>query len=497
MLQFQIAEVYDLATLLPLLASDPTVAVPPVFGTGRVGRQLLLTLQWSPSGALAGTAVERIYGLTSTPVELVGTATLLQQPGATLAGFALRLPPDMPPGTTRNPGTVPSGCSATCVGTMAHCIFYNPADGSGWMRRGFPLHSFFMSNDGIGNFHLGSGTGTSAYADETTLCSTDLGADWRADNVPGTLPARCVSAPDIQCARYMGANSLTEVDPLRMQVAHDVARSWTEVFSLIGNDSMVAAYRNSYSLTNPRAEMRSAYAHARKAYDAGLARIFDPRLLEELRGVTSSAASGNSPITLRVNDRIALRRAAGLLSGSMSATAEIINVDAATTAAPSRDTYRSRVTQDALLSWFQVAILADLDARWRPALNDATAEVTQLASLLTTTDRAAALFLPGVNPLGIPDSYVPLRARNAGDMDSATNYERIAALNAAPAMTTATTDEALAMSATRNYDQMADQVLTAVHTTTMQYVGQIAQLCGDDFFQGDMLPADLGVCGAT
>ncbi|MEI8257011.1 MAG: hypothetical protein WCJ30_15160, partial [Deltaproteobacteria bacterium] len=266
---------------------------------------------------------------------------------------------------------------------------------------------------------------------------------------------------------------------------------WTEVFGLIGNDAMVRAYRAGFGSTSPAAAMRTEYVSARKAFDTGLSRVFSPALLEELRACTRGVAAGGT-MASRPNDRIALRHLADLLGGSLLASAEILRIDESTTA--NLETLRPAVEMDSLLFWFSMAIVADLDARWRTS--DSVAEVLQLGPILTTLDQRIASLDPRLNALGIPREYVPVQSRST-PTDTRTNYERLAD-TARTAVADVTLAEATAAGAQRTFDLARDQIVTALAEAKTRYSEDISALCGNAFIVAGGTPdTDLSHCGTT
>lgn len=489
----RLVQVLDGATLRSLLSESESV-----FGARTVGRELQFNLQRTSEGRIEGEAIERITGLTSEPIELVGTVSFTRLPGAAAPMFVVGATPALPMGPARSAGTLPMNCTLPAV-CVAPATTQQKRDCVGQlMATGFPLHVVHAATEGTG-FRVGSlaPPGQTAYSVASENCVADLdeprNATWRLDIVPPASRGACANFAMLQCARHQGATLFRDADPERAQVAHDVARAWGEAFSLIGNESMVLAWKASVGASStPASDMRTQFVVARRAYDAGLARIFDPRMLEELRAATPSVVASapyyasTSPAR---NDRIALRRAADLLGGSLRATNEIISIDRITSA--TRPTFRDDVTRDAVLLWIESAILADLDARWRPS-DQPVAEVSQLGAVLTTLDRTVASLDANNNALGVAREYVPIIARDPSSTQS--NYALLEAA-ARTSVMTAQSSEATARNATRAFDTSLDTIRQSQMEAETRYLGQITDICGAAFVSGTNVSHDISQCG--
>lgn len=491
----RVVQVLDASTLRSLLPESASV-----FNARSVGRELSLELRRGADGRLEGEAIERIIGLTGEPIELVGTASFNRLPDAPTPMFVVSASPTLPTPPSRDPGPLPSNCvlPPTCGATQTNttkreCIRQMFADG-------FPLHVFHATTE-TGAFRLDRPvmSGQSPYSVASQDCTQDLdqarNANWRGDGLPPSGAGRCANFAQLQCARFAGASVFRDADVERAQVAHDVTRAWGELFGLIGNESMVSAWKASVGMSStPASDMRTHFVAARRAYDAGLARMFDPRVLEELRAASSSVvASRPYYSTSAQNDRAALRRMADLLGGSLRATNEIVSIDRITSA--SRPTFRDDVTRDALLLWFETAIVADLDARWRP-MDQPVPEVLSLGAVLSSLDRTVASLDPANNALGVSREYVPLVSRAGGDTMSP-NFVLLQSA-ATMAVDRAAAAENAARTATRTFDAQLDAIMQGRLQAEQQYLDQIRAICGASFVSGDppMVQTDLSRCGA-
>jgi hypothetical protein len=490
----RLVQVLDATTLRSLLNESASV-----FGARTVGRELQFTLQRTSEGRVEGEAVERITGLTSEPIELVGSVSFSRVPNAPTPMFVVGTNPTLPMGPARDPGPLPLNCTLPAV-CLATTTIQQKRDCVGQlMATGFPLHVVHAAMEGAA-FRVDSlaPPGQSSYSVASQNCVADLdearNPTWRLDGLPPAMRGQCANFAMLQCARHQGASLFRDADPERAQVAHDVTRAWGEAFSLIGNESMVAAWKASVAASStPASDMRTHFVAARRAYDAGLARIFDPRMLEELRAATPAvvaAAPYYANTSPGRNDRIALRRAADLLGGSLRATNEIVSLDRITSS--TRPTFRDDVTRDAVLLWIESAIIADLDARWRPA-DQPVAEVSQLGAVLTALDRTVASLDPNNNALGVSREYVPLIARTGG-MVTQTNYELLEAA-ATAAVGVARSSEDTARNATRTFDAQLDAIQQGQMEAELRYLGQIRDICGASFVTGTTVQRDLAQCG--
>ncbi len=490
----RVVQVLEASTLRSLLPESPSV-----FGARSVGRELTLELRRSVDGRLEGEAVERIIGLTGEPIELVGTASFNRLPDAPTPMFVVSATPTLPSPPARDPGPIPSNCvlPPSCATTQPNvmkrdCVRQMFADG-------FPMHVFHSATE-TGAFRLDRPvmSGQSPYSVASQDCTQDLdlmrNATWRGDVLPPVSAGRCANFAQLQCVRYAGASIFRDADVERAQVAHDVTRAWGELFGLVGNESMVSAWKASVGMSStPASDMRTHFVAARRAYDAGLARMFDPRVLEELRVASSSVVAARPYYsTTAQNDRTALRRMADLLGGALRATNEIVSIDRITSA--SRPTFRDDVTRDALLLWFETAIVADLDARWRP-MDQPVPEVLSLGAVLTSLDRTVASLDPSNNALGVSREFVPLVSRAGGDTMSP-NFVLLQSA-ATMAVDRAASAENAARNASRTFDSQLDAITQGRLQAEQQYLDQIRAICGASFVSGDppTVQTDLSMCG--
>ncbi|MBL8682390.1 MAG: hypothetical protein JNK05_24705 [Myxococcales bacterium] len=502
-----------------LLAESPSV-----FDGRSIGRELQVELERSADGQVSGTVVERIVGLTSEPVEVVGTIALTRNTEQMVPEFAVGSAPTLPTGPTRTAGALPRLCDPDAFGTAMYSTPSGPvsvpydcrASATLAQRRecvkrylwdGFALHRFHGATamvEGSSSFALPQTASMMSaippYGVLAPPCIAQLQSPTLRDDLPQVVPAppagqQCVAAAAVQCARYIGATRFGASDPERAQATHDAARAWGELFGLLGNESMVQAWRDSFDATDPSGRMRRSFVEARRRYDAGLFRVLNPATFEELRAISAANATGRATYfdsSVGANDRIALRRAADLLRGSLRATSEIVGIDRG--AAGMRATLRNNVPRDAVLLWVQVALLADLDARWRGG-NPALPEVVQLGSALESLDRSARSLADDANPLGVSDTSVPLYSRPSGEMLA--NFE-LARNVASNAVMNALSSDQRARMAVRQFDVAEDQVLSAQRDVRLRYRSELRAICGNDFApEGSDTLLGLERCGAT
>lgn len=459
---------------------------PSIFESRPIGRELDLQLTSASAGILSGVAIETIYGLTSTPLRIVGRIDLRRSPGD-VSGLVVGSPPTMPPGPTRGAGTplTPTPCPSECAASLTTTYAGRQACVLRSLEAGFPLHRFYETTPIDGSFgHMGNATTpNNPFPAAIGHCESERGALRGSDYTPAAV---CVNPQLLDCARYFGATLFAETSAERMLSALNVAQAWGELFQLSGNDAMVRAYQQPYSSTNPTLDMETQYGLARRSYDAGLWRIFRPELLEELRGVRpmQAAASGHP----------ALASIGRLLAGSIQATSEVVDIQRAGEAADTVAALRDRVVEDSLIQWFATAIVADLDGRWRTG-PDPAPEVASLGAVLTILDHKVASFDPNVNPLGIPRSYVPLLApRSPTDVDS--NFDRLLLL-ARDDAARVQADDGTALNARNRLDGAADQAMGEITQARTRYEADLQAVCGNDFVQSGVVQSDLALCGAT
>ncbi|MDP3278626.1 MAG: hypothetical protein Q8Q09_25780 [Deltaproteobacteria bacterium] len=497
---------------------------PSVFDGRPIGRELQVELQRSAEGQVSGTVVERIVGLTGEPIEVLGTIALTRNTEQRVPEFAVGSVPTLPAGPSRSTGALPRLCDPDAFGVASYAtpgglvaVPYDcrPSATLGQRREcmkryfwdGFALHRFHGANasvEGSSSFVLPRTPsmmstmppyGVLAPPCIAQLQSTTLREDFAQVAPVPPMGQQCVAAAAVQCARYVGAARFAASDPERGQAAHDAARVWGELFGLLGNESMVQAWRDSFDATDPSGRMRRAFVEARRRYDAGLFRIFDAATFEELRAISAANATGRPTYfdaSVGANDRIALRRASDLLRGSLRATSEMIDIDRG--AAGMRETLRSNVPRDAVLLWIQVALLADLDARWRGG-NPALPEVIQLGSALESLDRSVRSLADDSNPLGVADNSVPLFSRPGGE--TGTNFDLARAVAANTLMNALATDQR-ARTAVRQFDAAEDQVTSAQRDVRLRYRSELRALCGNDYApEGSDLVLDLDRCGSS
>lgn len=472
----------------------------PVFGSRALGRELELNLRINRRGELTGDSIERIHGLTSTPVEIVGTVALRLAAGSTVASFAAPSPPTMPAGPARA-----RGASAYCEGEFTDSYFECTSPSATQARRqqcitsllssAFPLHRFYQNDESTSSaFRLPDSipmgmTPASPYAVWTQNCRNDF-----AGNIYSDRDARsrlCVNSMLLSCANYAASGLFRETDPERTQAAHDTARAWGETFAMLGNEAMVAGWRTAVLADATNQRIKTDFTAARDAYEAGLVRFFRPELFEELRGALPAVVNGSAfyavPVGSRPNDRIALRRLADLVGGTMRATNEVVRLESVVPGTD-RSTLQQRFQKDALLLWLESALTADLDARWRTSpTSDSVGEVQQLAAVLTSLDSTIGALAPEMTPLGFPISFVRLLPAEPGNF--ANNYA-----NAMMKVTEATSDEASARAATREFDAAQDRVQTALVEASSSFRSAITGLCGANALTGSTFT--FGQCGS-
>ncbi len=483
-----------ISQLFPTLHSLFLLTSPSIFENRPIGRELDLQLTSASTGTLSGVAVETIYGLTSTPLRLVGRIDLRRSPGD-VTGLVVGSPPTMPPGPTRGAGTppgtppatptMPAPCPSECAASLTTTYAGRQACVLRSLEAGFPLHRFYEPTPMDGSFgHMGDATTpNNPFPAAIGHCEAERGTLRGSDYTPAAV---CVNPQLLDCARYFGATLFAETSADRMMNALNVAQAWGELFKLSGNDAMVRAYQQPYSSTNPTLDMETQYSLARRSFDAGLWRIFRPELLEELRGVR--------PMQAAANGHPALASIGRLLAGSIHATSEVVDIQRAGAAGGAVAALRDRVVEDSLIQWFATAIVADLDGRWRTG-PDPAPEVASLGAVLTILDHKLASFDPNVNPLGIPRWYVPLLAPRS-PTDVASNFDRLL-LEARDDAMSVQADDVTALNARNRFDGAADQALGEVTQARTRYEGDLQLVCGNAFVQSGVVESDLTLCGAT
>jgi hypothetical protein len=518
---FTLAEVIDGQPGAPA-SSLYSADSPSVFGstpsTAReIGRRLQLTLTLASDGTLSGSTAETIYGLTSTPVEIDGTASFRLNSAATVASFGMPAAITMPTGPTRGIGAAPVGCPSLsaagfpvlsvagagyCAGTTAEaqweCVAGDGTTNSGELQVGFPLDPFYTASP-QGGFSLTAVPmgATSAYEAASTLCSGDVGTNPRVLSAPalmtGSTEASCADTAAIDCGRYLAGATLATTHPaLASQGAMYAAQAYAELFELLGNQSAVTALGDRLSATTPTTTYRGDILSSRTFYDDALFYIFDPRLFEELRATTASNAQvGPLP---EANDRTALRRAAESLTRSAQETAKALQIDFSSTT--NATALHASAQADATLYFIQAALLADLEARWRTGISTPLPEVAQFASMISGYDQQLQGISSTATPLGVPTAYVPLLANSASGPGSTTNYERLYAIAQTSVATSVAADQAAADDV-RLFDTEEAAVTQQIEADETAQLATIRGICGDSFIVGGAPNPDITQCGAN
>ena len=492
---FVIEEALDDASAAPLYPAESAS----VFHATNVVRELTLRLRLDDGGALAGTAVERIHGLTSTPIELAGTARFAADATATLETFEAREPLAKPTGVARDPGAAPPGCPAPIIPGCASesdserwsCLVGDPV---GVLASGYALSNFYSPGSMRApafEFTPENTSGASTpYAAVGAKCAAELPGNMRADQAGPS--STCIDLNAMACARYYSATAFTERPELAAQGSMYVARAYMELFGMLGNEALVQAATRRLSSTATTSDIRSLWLKAHSLYDAGLYRIFDPRLLEELRVVAASDAQEGPMAPVVKNDRAALRLAASSVERSESSTRRAFEIDLVT--ATDVAAMRGKAQANAVLTWLQTAVLADLDARWR-GRSEALPEVTSLGSMMRTIEQTIAATKEGATPLGVARPYVPLLARTSS-ADVKTNFERMFEI-ASGSVTRSVAADATAAASQRSFDRDAAAIGQALTDEIQEVTTQLGTICGGDFIAGGAPKQDIEQCGAT
>jgi hypothetical protein len=517
---FTLAEVADSQSVQSLYG--PSV-LQTAAGTARpIGRQLALTLTENADGSLSGTTAERIYGLTSTPVEIDGTVTFHLNANATVPTFgapaAVTMPGGPPAIALDSPfapdggltasecetGLTDAGVAACAGGTSADkwsCITGNGAPNSGVLQNGFPIDTFYSPNPQAA-FTITStpdgGTGN-AYQSAAAQCAAGLPASFRP-LTPVGRPADpgCANTGAIDCARYMALTKLAgnpsspgNNPDLAAQGVMDVARAYGELFELIGNQDAVTALGDRLTPSIATTQYRGDVLSGRQAYDAALYFILTPDLFEALRSVSASDAQ-SGPLS-RPNNEVALARAAESLTRSATQTMTALQIDLSTST--NVMTLHSQAQADATLYFVEAALLADLDARWRGGLSAPIQQVTQFAPMLSAYDQAIQGILPDYTPLGVPTEYVPLLAQSPTGPQT-NNFLSLNTTAASSVMTSVSADTT-ALNTTRTFDLEQAAATAAVTADQANQIATIVAICGESFVTNNQPNPDITQCGAN
>ncbi len=470
-----------------------------VFRQQDIGRALTLRLRLTDDGALVGTATEAIHGLTSEPVVIDGGVRLALVPSAAVDAFSAAAPVGMPVGPIRDPGSVGTTCPPStipgCEDGSWDCLV-DPEDGL--LASGFALSNFFAprsTRTPVFRFTPETTHGaTTPYAAASATCLNDLPADLRADARGATNT--CVDLERLACARWYSAATLT--GGLSHQGSMYTARAYLELFTLLANEAYVEAKTRRYTTTATASELRGLYLAAHARYGAGLYRFFDPRLFEELRAVGPLDAQLGAMSPEYDNDRIPLRLAATAIRRSHELVEASLAVDRLTT--PNVQTLRRRAQADAVLTWLQTALAAELDARWRgadPTLpsTEPLPEVLALGPLVRSMDRTIASLTDDATGIGLSRTYVPLLARTS-PADVQTNFDRLFEI-ATGSVARSVAADAKARDSQRSFDRDASAIGQALNDGLDDIVFALGGLCGNDFTTSGEPNRDIEACGKT
>lgn len=472
---------------------------PRVFVPSEVVRELTLDLVIDESGVLSGLAVEKIHGLTSTPVVLEGTARLVLQPGVTLAAFTESPAPTFPAGPSRGAGTPDSTCPpndvSACNAGSWSCLT-DPEHGL--LATGYALSNFFAYDSPrppLFDF-LPEHTvdGKTPYGVLSAQCLAEV-PDLRADASGAT--STCVDLERLACARWYSATQLA--GGLSAQGSMFTARAYGELFSMLANEAMIQATTHRFSSTATPSEMRTLYLEAHARYDALLHRLLDPRLFEELRAVDAWDAQLGAMAPELDNDRFPLRALAVAIRRSREMAMRAFEIDRIT-GTTTVENLRKRAQAGALNTWLATALAADLDARWRgEALelptNDPVTEVRELGALMRVVEREVSSLGSELSGLGLSRTYVPLLARTSS-ADVETNFSRLYEIAEESVSRSLLADEK-ARTSQRTFDRDAGVVGQALSDEAQSIVYALADLCGQDFIVGQTPKPSVEDCGRT
>ena len=496
---FVFTELLDGESAAPLY---PTVS-PSVFRPTQIGRELTLKLSIDETGSLKGTAEERIHGLTSSPVVVEGTASFTRSAQAVVPTFEAAAATPMPADLTRGVGPAPSP-SCPPAASLPECAA-TASEADRWrcliddeLPLGYLLSNFYDPQNParVPVFALPTGAAASGstYADVSAACGQELPTDLRSDThvAPPGGGTACINLQAMSCARYVAGTLFPDAPELSAQGSIYVARASLELFALVGNQALVQAGTDRLSSNASNSKIRSDLLDTRRAFDAGLYRFFNPQLLEELRAISPAIAQAGPIAPVVVNDRAPLRLAAQAVASSEAATRRAYEIDLE--GASDVTTLRHKAQANAVLTWLQIAVLADLDARWRGSA-PAIPEVTALGATVRDLDDMVTTTTPGVTPLGISSTYVPLLARSSS-ADVQTNFERIFAI-AQTSVAASVQADATASAEEREFDHDAAVIEQTLQDDIIDVQGQLQAICGNDFLDGSGAPEDLSACGQS
>ncbi|MEI8258192.1 MAG: hypothetical protein WCJ30_21145, partial [Deltaproteobacteria bacterium] len=271
-LDLRLFQLLDSTAVQPLFGLETPVAVASPLPAQPIGRELLLSLNAGPGGTLNGTVTERIHGLSASPIEMRGTARLTWMIGVAAPAITLGPVPTMPGGPSRTVGIQPAGCALLPTGAGQCSLTATPTERAacllGHMNRAFGLHTFYAPTLAPAHYTspaaspsslfalppsgtLGAG-GANPYTGTRTACQSDLGTDLRTDRDSSTGGQGCVNPSEMQCTRWLAGTLFPPFDTLmRYQYAFNVARAWSELYLLVGNQSLVDAIAASTTGLDP------------------------------------------------------------------------------------------------------------------------------------------------------------------------------------------------------------------------------------------------------
>lgn len=454
-----------------------------------IGREVRLQFQANESGGLEGELTERWFALFPSPVEVGGTIRLMRLPDLVPGEFSVGLPPELPSNPSVSPPAITQLCyDATVIHETESGTPCSSASSAAQLRacgrRILARASAFAGADLVlaGEVPDPSGSGmASGFEALATQCELDF--QNAAYAAPGTVTAGCVHLGNLSCAHALFGRAAQAGDADAAAGLTDVAAARASVATILLNDRLVSAFEAPFRTTSgiTRAVLDQLAQGRARALPA-LQEVFAPHLLESLRSVPPAlAASG---------DFEGLRRVAELVARDRMAAEEIASIRLRSQPG-SRAEVRREVHTDALdLLLTLVALSAIESAQLAPP----SPELGLFADALTALGQRSSQAQPSVNPLGLPDEFVPFVFNPARVGSAPTNFEQVLADTAAD-VSAAVAAETAARAAAREYELAVSMLEHELEQVADRTRAEQIDICGAR--GGTPAEPDLEGCGTT
>jgi hypothetical protein len=436
-----------------------------------IGRDIRLDLVAGARGALEGTFHEKIHGLMSEPIELVGRAHFERircasgsdcEPRADLAAVIPALP-ELDPAKEPDindvfPGWNLSGCK-TDPGTGREATIF--------ASQFVDLKAQPFRDRLSGDWPL---TRSDPLGDLANECESDLRLTETVEK------PSCAQVAPIACYASMlvaiGAGS-DAFDTFGSMYAHTL-----EAPLFVAQNDIVRAMKESF-VSGPRRELEF-FEHAKSMLRGPATWVLQPSMLEYLRQVDPKFQPGKD----EAGTTLAGRTLGRLMLMRSTIDAEIGRIEMAARTGSDGDR-RLAAQKQGLQSLLEAAVLYGIGSQWQtppPELG------TTFVDVLTPRDAGFTAILQGARVLGVPDGVIP----NAYDrVRKPTSFERLLEI-ANETVESSTRDETEFISQNRDFEDNQERLNSELEQVNASYESQVRAACGNAF---DLDKADWNACG--